>query len=83
MADFSKQYCELHDMGFDGDFDVYEEFNKLEVGNFIPIICEGFGFVAIGKTKEEPNTVQVYFRDDFDSESGTWVDFEEVLSEQN
>ena len=83
MADFSKQYCESHDMGFDGDFDVYEEFNKLEVGNYIPFICEGFGFVAIGKTKEEPNTVQVYFRDDFDNESGTWVDFEEVLSEQD
>jgi hypothetical protein len=83
MAEFSKQYCELHDMGFNGDFDVYEEFNKLEVGNYIPFICEGFGFIAIAKTKDEPNTVQVYFREDFDSEDGVWVDFEEVLSEQN
>ena len=82
MAEFSKQYCELHDMGFDGDFDVYGEFNKLEVGNYIPMICEGFGFVAIGKFEDDPETTKVYFRDDFDNEGGTWVDFYEVLDDE-
>ena len=82
MADFSKQYCELHDMGFDGDFDVYEEFDKLEVGNYIPFICEGFGFVAIGKFEDDPETARVYFREDHDDESGTWVDFYEVLDDE-
>jgi hypothetical protein len=82
MADFSKQYCELHDMGFDGDFDVYEEFDKLGIGNYVPIICEGFGFVAIGKFEDDPEIARVYFRDDFDDESGTWVDFYEVLDDE-
>lgn len=48
MADFSKQYCELHDMGFDGDFDIMEEFHKLKPEMYVPYICEGFGFIAIG-----------------------------------
>ena len=82
MAEFSKQYCELHDMGFDGDFDVYDEFNKLEVGYHIPMICEGFGFVAIGKFEDDPETARVYFRDEHDDESGTWVDFYEVMDDE-
>lgn len=82
MAEFSKQYCELHDMGFDGDFDVYDEFNKLEVGGYIPMICEGFGFVAIGKFEDDPETARVYFRDEHDDESGTWVDFYEVMDDE-
>jgi len=49
MADFSKQYCELHDMGFEGDFDIWEEFDKLEPEYYVPQICEGFGFIAILK----------------------------------
>jgi hypothetical protein len=82
MAEFSKQYCELHNMGSNGDFDVYEEFDKLGVGNFIPVICEGFGFVAIGKFEDDPETVKVYFREAHDSEDGTWVDFYEVLDDE-
>ena len=49
MADFSKQYCQLNDMGFDGDFDVYEEWSKLTPGYGVPYICEGFGFTMIAK----------------------------------
>lgn len=52
MADFSKQYCELNEMGFDGDFDILEEYAKLTPGNYVPYICEGFGFIAIGKTDD-------------------------------
>jgi hypothetical protein len=49
MADFSKQYCQVNDMGFDGDFDVYEEWAKLTPGYGVPYICEGFGFTMIAK----------------------------------
>ena len=49
MADFSKQYCQLNDMGFDGDFDVYEEWSKLTPGYGVAYICEGFGFTMIAK----------------------------------
>ena len=49
MADFSKQYCQLNDMGFDGDFDIYEEWTILTPGYGAPYICEGFGFTMIAK----------------------------------
>jgi len=49
MADFSKQYCQVNDMGFDGDFDVYEEWAKLKPGYGVAYICEGFGFTMIAK----------------------------------
>lgn len=52
MAEFSKQYAEKH-MGFKGDFDIEEEFNKLKVNSYINIICEGYGFVAIGKNENK------------------------------
>jgi hypothetical protein len=69
-------------MGSNGDFDVYEEFDKLAVGNFKPMICEGFGFVAIGKFEDDPETAKVYFREAHDSEDGAWVDFYEVLDDE-
>jgi hypothetical protein len=52
MAEFSKQYCERNDMGFEGDFDIIEEHSKLTPGNYVPYICEGYGFIAIGKTDD-------------------------------
>ena len=35
MAEFSKQYCELNNMGFDGDFDIMEELEELEDGHYM------------------------------------------------
>lgn len=49
MAEFSKQYCELNNMGFDGDFDIMEELEELEDGHYMSLICEGFGFCLIAK----------------------------------
>ena len=56
MAEFSKQYCELHDMGFEGDFDIMEEYHKVKPGSYVPYICEGFGFIAIGKWDDQDET---------------------------
>jgi hypothetical protein len=49
MAEFSKQYCEMNNMGFEGDFDILEEFDTLSIGYYKSMICEGFGFVALAK----------------------------------
>ena len=49
MADFSKQYCEQNDFGMPGDFDILEEAEKLQPEYAVSIICEGYGFNAIGK----------------------------------
>lgn len=51
MAEYSKQYCDLHFQEMlPGDFDIEEIAEGLSADHYTPIICEGFGFVAIGKT---------------------------------
>lgn len=80
MAEFSKQYCELNDMGFDGDFDVYEEWSKLKPGFTVAYICEGFGFLAIGK-RESGDDVIVYMNDYDNPENSKWVNFDEMYLE--
>ena len=77
MAEFSKQYCQLNDMGFDGDFDVYEEWAKLKPGFTVAYICEGFGFLAIGK-RESGDEVLV-FMDNYDEHGGKWINFDEMV----
>lgn len=47
MAEFSVEYCKQSDIGFDGDFSIIEEFNKLKTNHVKPIICEGYGCIAI------------------------------------
>lgn len=50
MAEFSKQYIENYMPDFGGwDFDIEEEFDKLQNGEFVSLICEGFGFIGIQK----------------------------------
>ena len=47
MADFSKQWAELYDPEFPWDFDIEVEAETIPKGYYKPIICEGFGFIAI------------------------------------
>lgn len=49
MAEFSKQYIENYMPEMRWDFDLEEEFGKLQNGEFISLICEGFGFIGIQK----------------------------------
>ena len=77
MAEFSKQYCQLHDMGFDGDFDVYEEWAKLTPGFAVAFICEGFGFNMIGK-RESGDEVIVWVEDWDDEDKSGWRNFDEM-----
>jgi hypothetical protein len=48
MAEFSKQYCEIHDPEMSWDFDIEEIAAGIPRGYYKSIICEGFGFVGIG-----------------------------------
>lgn len=52
MADFSKQWCEANDPEMRPDFDIHEIAQNLENEHYTSIICEGFGFIAIGKDKD-------------------------------
>ena len=78
MAEFSKQYCDVWDRGFPHDFDVFEIAKDLIKGNYYPIICEGFGFVAIAKDRNEQILVA------FQGEEDTlvWQDFDNFMSSQ-
>ena len=49
MAEFSKQWCDLHDTEMPWDFDIIEKASEIPNGQHINAICEGFGFTAIGK----------------------------------
>jgi hypothetical protein len=53
MADFSKQWCDQNDPDMPYDFDVIEEFKKLSEDHYIPMICEGYGFLGILNDKGE------------------------------
>ena len=47
MADFSKQWADIYDSEFPWDFDIEVEAETIPKGYYKPIICEGFGFIAI------------------------------------
>ena len=53
MADFSKQWADINDPEFPWDFDIMEEFKRLEPNSYVNVICEGFGFDAIGNINGE------------------------------
>jgi len=78
MAEFSKQYCQITDMGFDGDFDVYEEWAKLKPGFAVDFICEGFGFNMIGK-RELGDEVIVWVTDWEDDSKSGWRNFDDMV----
>jgi hypothetical protein len=62
MADFSKQWCEKNDPNMPYDFDILAEAKNLLPNHYIPSICEGYGFLAIGK--DEQGDILLGFEDD-------------------
>jgi hypothetical protein len=74
MAEFSKEWVEAYNPeGFQADFDIVEEFDKLEEDTMISQICEGYGFIAIGKAAGKDAPVLLY-RFDTGIEMGYWKD---------
>lgn len=53
MAEFSKQWIEKNKLDVAPDFDILEIAEQLKDQEFTNIICEGFGFIAIGKQNSE------------------------------
>ena len=49
MASYSKQYVDQNNFGIEPDFDILEEANNIQNGYYLPLICEGFGFLAVAK----------------------------------
>lgn len=80
MAEFSKQYCEKNDFDFPHDFDINEIAEGLDKGHYTSIICEGYGFIAIGK--DESDKIILAMPTGEHSEEGSaveWKSFDEVI----
>ena len=81
MADFSKQWCEINDPEMPSDFDILEVAAELEPEHFTPIICEGFGFTMISKTKK--GKIELFFPKYEDNPSmGEWIEYEKFMKGQ-
>jgi len=79
MADFSKQYCEIYNHGFPWDFDIEEIAAELDSGYMNNIICEGFGFNAIGK--KESGEIILHFKD-WETGKTSWVNYKDYIAEK-
>ena len=76
MADFSKQWCDENDPEMPHDFDIMEEFNKLQPGYSIAYICEGYGFIAIGNMDGE---CMLLMPSDDDENVGIWRHYTQIV----
>jgi hypothetical protein len=76
MAEFSKQYCELYEPNMVGDFDIEEFAESIPRGHYKPIICEGFGFSAIGVRMN--GEIELLFRDYLDEDDAEVGSYKQV-----
>lgn len=80
MAEFSKQYDQIWGLGL-VDFDIEQIASKLEPDYYKGYICEGFGFTAIGKDKD--NKIILYFPNwNNGGETGEWKDYSLVMEQE-
>jgi len=79
MADFSKQWCDINDPEMPYDFDIMEEYSKLETGYSISMICEGFGILGIAKGHNNEVLVAVDSPDDDNYNYIHWIEYDEFI----
>lgn len=82
MAEFSKQYCELHMQDFEPDFDILEVADGLPPEHYTSIICEGFGFVAVARDAQNNILLAMPTGEPSENDGETeveWKTFEEVI----
>jgi hypothetical protein len=82
MANFSKQWVENNDPnGIKWDFDILEKADFLQADTYVPEICEGYGFIAIGRSidNEIMLAVPVPPLPDDTEEMIQWVPYNEII----
>jgi hypothetical protein len=83
MAHFSKQWCEINKLDIQPSFDIEVIANSLPPNSYHAIQCDGFGFTAIGTSKEFGTLL--YFKNGIglntpaDIDEAEWVQLEEML----
>ena len=68
-------------MLFRSDFDIEQVVSELPKSTMVPYICEGFGFIAIGK--DENDIIHLAMPTGHHSDEGTqveWKSMEEVIN---
>jgi hypothetical protein len=85
MAEFSKQWAEKYDPEFGWDFDIEEVSNQLDPNHYVPMICEGFGFIAIGRDENYKVLLAMPTGETETDENGqisdtvTWHTYEDIV----
>ena len=76
MAEFCKQWAEINDPEGGWDFDT---------NHYVPLICEGFGFIAIGRD-ENYNVLLAMPTGEFETDEDgqtfdqvTWHAYEDII----
>lgn len=81
MAEFSKQYIQNFESEIGGwDFDIEEIAKGLEPEFYTPVICEGLGFVAVGK--DINGRIILAYRNE-KTDIIYWKSLEESIKEKN
>ena len=75
MSTISKQWAKSQN-GVMWDFDILEEANNLLPEYFIPLECDGYGFIAI--SKDEYGGIHLAFCDK-ETDDIHWVDYNEIV----
>ena len=77
MAEFSKQWVEYFESEIGGwDFDIEEVAKEIKPSFYEHYICEGFGFIAIGKS--ENNDIILAYRN-WTTDEIHWKSLDEIL----
>ena len=80
MAEFSKQWISINEGTDSGwDFDIDEIASTIKNEHYTPVVCEGFGFVVIGKT--ETGDVILGYRN-HETDEIEWKSFNDVINEE-
>ena len=85
MAEFCKQWAQINDPEGGWDFDFEEVSNQLDPNHYVPMICEGFGFIAIGRD-ENYNVLLAIPTGEFETDEDgqtfdqvTWQAYEDIV----
>ena len=79
MAEFSKQWLEVNGETEGWDFDIEEIASTISNDHYSHYICEGLGFIAIGKT-EIGEIILAYRNWESDTDEIQWKNLTDVIN---
>ncbi|MEY4332628.1 MAG: hypothetical protein RLZZ196_1366 [Bacteroidota bacterium] len=86
MRIYSKQWCDLYNLEIKPNYDIEVIAESMVAGTYRPIKCDGFGFHAIGKTRE--GIVELYIKNTIgiisppSLNSADWITLDNMLQKE-